>query len=452
MTTTDPTSILTAHGLENAQAIVTAAAETGVDLALAAATAEQESGGRMVWGNDVGGVHSTPGAPDAPVTTLSALQFLIRVFGDGEKSNGWGLGQITWPPSIRAAILKGRDLTDPLDNARTMCELLAQNLEGGRSVEEAATLYNAGTLNGGVTAYGREVAAKAAAWRSRLNPEAAPADPDPTEKDTPMDNLLTLDQWAADVDGRRIVWGIYGAQCVDLVKDYAIRAHGAPPGAYGHGKDMARGLSRLDGWTYSGPNGTARRGMVVSGLPQAPWHEKYGHVWVLLEVHEDGTWTIKDQNPHAAATRRITPTGVAGMVMPPPRPGALSAAQEPSAGKVHTVQAGETLGRIAAAYGTTVEHLRAWNDIRDINRIHVGDRLIVSEPRPRYVITWDRLNIFTGPGTGYDKINRDPLLKGLPLVGTGRTADGWVELSTPYMDLHGQTGWAWGAGVSKVDA
>lgn len=264
-----------------------------------------------------------------------------------------------------------------------------------------------------------------------------------------MSDLLTLEEWSNDVDGRYIVWSINGAQCVDLAKDKAIRCDGAPNGAYGHGMDMARGLSRLEGWKYSGPNGDAKPGMIVSGLPEEPWNKKYGHVFTLLQTHSDGSWTIKDQNPRPALTRRIMPSAIAGMVEPPARPAAVKLEAATSA-TTHTVKAGDTVGKLAARYGVKIDQIRTWNNLRDVNLIEVGQRLVIQEPRPRYVITWELANIFTGPGTNYRKINKDYLKKGLPLVATGRTANGWVELSTPYMQLSGATGWIWGEAVKKV--
>ncbi|MCX7683589.1 MAG: LysM peptidoglycan-binding domain-containing protein [Anaerolineae bacterium] len=46
-------------------------------------------------------------------------------------------------------------------------------------------------------------------------------------------------------------------------------------------------------------------------------------------------------------------------------------------GSVHVVQPGENLYRIALRYGVTVEALQAANNIGDVNRIYVGQRLII---------------------------------------------------------------------------
>lgn len=49
-----------------------------------------------------------------------------------------------------------------------------------------------------------------------------------------------------------------------------------------------------------------------------------------------------------------------------------------SAKKVyHTVKWGDTLSDLAAKYGTTVDNIRIWNNIQDINKIYVGQKLRV---------------------------------------------------------------------------
>ncbi|NLF63930.1 MAG: LysM peptidoglycan-binding domain-containing protein [Chloroflexi bacterium] len=55
----------------------------------------------------------------------------------------------------------------------------------------------------------------------------------------------------------------------------------------------------------------------------------------------------------------------------------VAAATATPAPEVHVVKRGETLGRIAAAYGVTVAQLLAANDISNANLIYVGQRLVV---------------------------------------------------------------------------
>ena len=52
-------------------------------------------------------------------------------------------------------------------------------------------------------------------------------------------------------------------------------------------------------------------------------------------------------------------------------------------GVVHTVGPGETLGRIARRYGTTVDAILAVNPVANRNVIHVNDELVIPVPAPR---------------------------------------------------------------------
>ena len=111
---------------QNAVAIERAIAAVGVDRALACAVIEMESNGRHVYGNDSGGVFSTPGTPDIAVTAANYAEYLTRVLA-GATANGVGIMQITWAGSKRAdgtreggfhsqAIREGIDLSDPYGN------------------------------------------------------------------------------------------------------------------------------------------------------------------------------------------------------------------------------------------------------------------------------------------------------------------------------------------------
>ncbi|WP_248123600.1 LysM peptidoglycan-binding domain-containing protein [Micrococcus lacusdianchii] len=157
--------------LHNAPAIAASSRRAGVPLSVAAALAEVESGGRNVFGNDRGGVFSRPGRPDVPVTPERVAELRRRVAA-GETSNGIGPAQITWPPFFDRADAAGLDLADPEDNLTLGLTILAEHARGDLSpagLERAGTLYNAGTLAGGVTDYGRRLARAAAAWEERLS-------------------------------------------------------------------------------------------------------------------------------------------------------------------------------------------------------------------------------------------------------------------------------------------
>lgn len=267
-------------------------------------------------------------------------------------------------------------------------------------------------------------------------------------KDSTMTPLLTNQQWRDDVQGRRIVWGVNGAQCVDLMKDKAIRAHGAPKGAYGNGLDMAQGLSRLEGWTYHRIGSTELEdGDIVSGEAGDPWHKRFGHVFDFVKQNADGSWVITDQNPGPARTRTIRPSNLRGFVRPPKK--ALTVAQTLSSAQTYTVVAGDTLSKIAEKFGVTVDQLQTWNSIRDVNMILVGQRLMVAEPVLRYRVVWNKANIFTGPGTNHTQIGS--LTKSYDdLTATGRRDSGWIEVASRYMREHSQVGWIWHESVQAI--
>ncbi|MFM8540351.1 MAG: LysM peptidoglycan-binding domain-containing protein [Nitrospira sp.] len=66
------------------------------------------------------------------------------------------------------------------------------------------------------------------------------------------------------------------------------------------------------------------------------------------------------------------------MAAPAPVAAAAPAGGSPS---VHTVQAGETLFRIARQNGVSVQQLRQWNNLKN-DVIEVGQQLIVAPPQP----------------------------------------------------------------------
>ncbi|MBO9362656.1 MAG: LysM peptidoglycan-binding domain-containing M23 family metallopeptidase [Thermoflexus sp.] len=66
----------------------------------------------------------------------------------------------------------------------------------------------------------------------------------------------------------------------------------------------------------------------------------------------------------------------------------VSTPSPPFSGRVHTVQPGETLYRIALRYGTTVEQLMALNGLRNPGQIFVGQLLRIPEETPGTPSAW----------------------------------------------------------------
>jgi peptidoglycan hydrolase-like protein with peptidoglycan-binding domain len=164
-------AVLREHAIQNPEALVAAAAVLGVPLWIAAAVAQKESGGRNIYGNDVGGVFSTPSAPDLAVTQTNYETFYRRVVELGEKSNGVGPMQITYRAYHPDARNRGFKLWRPFDNFRYGLEIIKRHLAGDYStlsIQRAGTLYNKGNLTTGINAYGYDLATKATSWRTRL--------------------------------------------------------------------------------------------------------------------------------------------------------------------------------------------------------------------------------------------------------------------------------------------
>ena len=165
--------------MENEQIIRQVAAEVGVPAHISLAFAQAESNGRMVYGHDAGGVHSTrdgavtvdgiewPKGSNIPVTDASFRELERRVAA-GEKSNGVGIMQITYPGFFPDARKKGLNLATAADNIRYGLTLirgyLAAAPDGVDPLTYAASRYNKGSVYSGPYHYTDRVNAYATAW------------------------------------------------------------------------------------------------------------------------------------------------------------------------------------------------------------------------------------------------------------------------------------------------
>lgn len=157
--------IISAQGVENADAIVRAAKELGLEVAIAAAIIQKESNGRNVYGHDRGGVFSNAalGKPaDNLVTEQNFQDFRRRINQSGSISNGVGPAQITWKGYFPDAEAKGYKLWRAEDNIKYGLSLFASHLRGSGSIVDAGAAYN------GARQYGIDLANMVSGWRSRL--------------------------------------------------------------------------------------------------------------------------------------------------------------------------------------------------------------------------------------------------------------------------------------------
>lgn len=86
--------------------------------------------------------------------------------GDGGESIGYAQIQPKWWGELMAEI-GAEDLTDPEDNFRTACAILATLAERYGSIEDALTAYNRGTP--GFSQYAKTILVNAEHWREAAN-------------------------------------------------------------------------------------------------------------------------------------------------------------------------------------------------------------------------------------------------------------------------------------------
>lgn len=88
-----------------------------------------------------------------------------NVFGDGGDSYGYCQIQPKWWYGLMVDI-GATNLTNPRDNFRVACAIIAQLTEQYQSVEGALVAYNQGSYNGSSTEYSREIMANARRYRA----------------------------------------------------------------------------------------------------------------------------------------------------------------------------------------------------------------------------------------------------------------------------------------------
>lgn len=178
--------------------------------------------------------------------------------------------------------------------------------------------------------------------------------------------------------------GLWGAQCVDLVNNYAREVHGEKY-SRGNGLDKAHNFARDYGWKFIGPKEKAQAGDVISWGKS--WGRGYGHTAVVLEDH--GTYIRGfDQNPGAPRIRDILKKDVVGYARPTRY---VQAAPKPKpepkpSGGTYTVKNGDTLWAIAKAHNMSLDALCKLNGIPSSKVIHTGDVLKVAAQSKTHVV------------------------------------------------------------------
>lgn len=164
--------ILTGQGFVNVADLIAAASFVGLPLWIAAAFASKESHGRNIYGHDRGGVFTTTDGSNITVTEENYKEFYHRVVDLKETSNGVGPMQITYRGYFPQAATQGLKLWVPYDNFVFGFRIIKSKFTSGEytleEIQKAGTLYNAGNLNNGITAYGYDVATRAMKFKELL--------------------------------------------------------------------------------------------------------------------------------------------------------------------------------------------------------------------------------------------------------------------------------------------
>jgi mannosyl-glycoprotein endo-beta-N-acetylglucosaminidase len=131
---------------------------------------------------------------------------------------------------------------------------------------------------------------------------------------------MTLDEFVKTYKGKRPDYdGVYGAQCVDLIKLYATKVVGSPA-LKGNAVDLARNPYPADyGYQWNSPFYIPQPGAI------AIWNEKvgegYGHAAVILEAHLMWFRSLDLNWPKGSAVQEVRHSykNVKGFLLPKPR-------------------------------------------------------------------------------------------------------------------------------------
>ncbi|AZM53345.1 CHAP domain-containing protein [Streptomyces sp. WAC 01529] len=144
---------------------------------------------------------------------------------------------------------------------------------------------------------------------------------------------------------------------------------------YAYTVSHAQRFKNAGQWTAM-TNGIAKSGIRRGDIVFFDWAGsseigKIDHVGIVTSVSGGYVYTIEGNTLNVCARRVRGVREIAGFG----RPKYKAASGGSSSGATYTVEAGDTLGEIAAAHGTTVEILADLNGIKDPNKLGAGRKL-----------------------------------------------------------------------------
>lgn len=194
-----------------------------------------------------------------------------------------------------------------------------------------------------------------------------------------------MDSFTKKYKGRTVNYdGVFGFQCVDLIKQYLYEKFGLRPGAWGNA---------IDYWTKTNPavlkkfnkvkGSNAKKGdiVILKGLPG----NKYGHIGIAtgrinskqVEILEQNgsTGNGKGKGGDVIRTRFVDRTRVAGLLRP------KSTKKKVLKPVYYTAKAGDYLGKIARKFKTTLKNILNLNPKKkkNPNKVDIGEKIKVKK-------------------------------------------------------------------------
>lgn len=317
-----------AEYLQNADALVKAAKDTGLPLDIAAAVIEKESGGKNIFGHDAGGAFHGGGT----VTEAKYKDFIKQVRG-GKTSNGVGPAQITWPGFFTEMEKQGLKPWVPYDNMKYGFSLMVDYL-GGKTTD--AALRNAGKRYNGNGSYGDHLVEVVKKWRGRLSGASSGGGSSTAGGTTSGTYTVQSGDSLSSIADR------FGVAWRDLA---AWNGISNPDRIYPGQTLKLKGSASSS--TSSGSTYIVQKGDTLSGIAA-----KFGTTYQKLAA-DNGI-----SNPNKIHPGQKLNVGGGGS-------------------STYTVKKGDNLSSIASAHGTTVSKLVALNRISNPNLIYPGQKIRV---------------------------------------------------------------------------
>jgi hypothetical protein len=176
--------------------------------------------------------------------------------------------------------------------------------------------------------------------------------------------------------GKRVDFdGLYGYQCVDLIKQYMKEHVDMPNGAYGNAIDYWYRTHKAVIAKYDRIEGSSAQAgdiVVMKGNSGNP----YGHIAIASGSINPITVQILEQNGSTGNGRGLGGDAIRLRHVPRYRVAGLLRLKQSDTPQYYTVISGDTVSRICRQFGITISKFQALNpSIKNINLIYKGQKV-----------------------------------------------------------------------------